>query len=71
MFVKGIGLGSRNLSRTARSRMIWPEPELEPELDPEHFKNLEYSRSWSRSWHKLVRLQSPAVFKNFVKSNDF
>jgi len=36
--------------------------------EPEHFKNLEWSRSWSRSWHKLVRLQAPAVFKNFVKN---
>jgi len=26
--------------------------------EPEHFKKLK----WSRSWHKLVRLQSPAVF---------
>jgi len=31
--------------------------------EPEHFKILE----WSRSWHKLVRLQAPAVFQNFVK----
>jgi len=35
--------------------------------EPEHFKKLKWSRSWSRSWHKLVRLQAPAVFKNFVK----
>jgi len=35
--------------------------------EPEHFRKLE----WSRSWHKLLRLQAPAVFKNFVKSNDF
>jgi len=39
--------------------------------EPEHFKKLEWSRSWSQSWHKLVRLQAPAVFKNFVKNNDF
>jgi len=32
-------------------------------------KKLEWSRSWSRSWHKLVWLQAPTVFKNFVKSN--
>jgi len=40
--------------------------------DPEreHFKKLEWSRSWSQSWHKLVRLQAPAVFKNFVKTNN-
>jgi len=38
-----------------------------PEWEPEHFKKLEGSRSWSRSWHTLVRLQSPTVFKNFVK----
>jgi len=31
--------------------------------EPEHFKKLE----WSRRWHKLVRLQAPTVFKNFVK----
>jgi len=36
---------------------------LEPEQEPGHFKKLE----WSRSWHKLVRLQAPAVFENFVK----
>jgi len=41
----------------------------EPELESEHFKKLEWSRS--QSWHKLVRQQAPAVFKNFVKSNDF
>jgi len=34
-------------------------------------KKLEWSRGWSRSWHKLVRLKASAVFKNFVKSNDF
>jgi len=39
--------------------------------EPEHFKKLEWSRSWIRSWHKLERLQDPAVFKNFVKNNDF
>jgi len=45
--------------------------------EPEHFKKLEWSQSWSRSWHKLVflkilfQLQAPAVFKNFVKNNDF
>jgi len=48
------------------------DPELEPEpyyffQDPERFKKLEWSRRWSRSWHKLVWLQAPAVFKNFVK----
>jgi len=37
--------------------MIWPE------LEPEYFKKLE----WSRSWHKLVQLQAPTIFKNFVK----
>jgi len=35
--------------------------------EPEHFKKLEWSRSWSRSWHKLMRLQAPAIFKNFIK----
>jgi len=35
--------------------------------EAEHFKKLE----WSRSWHKLVRLQTPTVFKNFVKQNNF
>jgi len=35
--------------------------------EQERFKNLE----WSRSWHRLVWLQAPAVFKNFVKNNDF
>jgi len=39
----------------------------EPEREPEQFKSFE----WSRSWHKLVRLQVPTVFKNFVKNNDF
>jgi len=39
--------------------------------EPEHLKKLEWSRSWSRSWRKLVRLHAPAVFKNFVKNNDF
>jgi len=34
------------------------------ELEP--FKKMEWSRSWNQSWHKLVRLQAPAVFKNFV-----
>jgi len=39
--------------------------------EPEHFKKLEWSRNWNRSWHKLVRFQAQAVFKNFVKNNDF
>jgi len=39
----------------------------EPEREPDYFKKLEWSRSWSRSWHESVRLQAPAVFKNFVK----
>jgi len=43
----------------------------EPERELEHFTKLEWSRSWSWSWHKLVRLQASAVFKNFVKNNDF
>jgi len=43
----------------------------ESEREPEHFKKLEWSRSWSRSWHKLVQLQAPAVFENFLKSNGF
>jgi len=48
--------------------MIWPEPEpFYFSSGAEHFIKLE----WSRSWHKLMRLQAPAVFKNFVKNNDF
>jgi len=43
----------------------------ESEREPEHFKKLEWSRNWSQSLHKLVRLQAPAVFKNFAKNNDF
>jgi len=39
--------------------------------EPEHFKKLEWCRSWSRSWHKLVQLQAPTVFKNFVKNINF
>jgi len=39
----------------------------EPEREAENFKKLE----WSRSWHKLMRLRSSAVFKNFVKNNNF
>jgi len=41
------GLGNRN--RSLRSRMIWPDPELESE----------------------PASKAPAVFKNFVKNNDF
>jgi len=39
--------------------------------EPEHFKKLKWSRSRSRSWNNLVRLQAPAIFKMFVKNNDF
>jgi len=49
----------------APGRMIWSEPE------PFYFffrsRSGKRKLEWSRSWHKLLRLQAPAVFKNFVK----
>jgi len=47
--------------------LVGPEAILFFLQELEHFKKLERSRSW----HKLERLQAPAVFKNFVKNNDF